>query len=75
MSVPNWDFFGSTMVTSNFIRLTSDTQSQRGSLWNQVVSVFVCYYVANAYWFKCYANNFFLLTACYVTQLGFSGEL
>uniref|UniRef100_A0A336MAH6 CSON014351 protein n=1 Tax=Culicoides sonorensis TaxID=179676 RepID=A0A336MAH6_CULSO len=36
MTVPNWDFFGSTMVTSNFIRLTSDVQSQRGSLWNQV---------------------------------------
>lgn len=39
MTVPNWDFFGTTMVTSNFIRLTSDTQSQRGSLWNQVVSI------------------------------------
>lgn len=37
MTVPNWDFFGSTMVTSNFIRLTSDVQSQRGSLWNSIV--------------------------------------
>ncbi|XP_063704533.1 vesicular integral-membrane protein VIP36 [Culicoides brevitarsis] len=36
MTVPNWDFFGSTMVTSNFIRLTSDSQSLRGSLWNSV---------------------------------------
>ncbi|KAF2363153.1 Legume-like lectin [Trinorchestia longiramus] len=34
--IPNWDFLGTTMVTSNFIRLTADVQSQRGALWNKV---------------------------------------
>lgn len=37
--IPNWDFMGSTMVTSAHIRLTADTRSQQGSLWNRVVSV------------------------------------
>jgi len=34
--VPNWDFLGSTMVTSNYIRLTPDTQSKQGAIWNKV---------------------------------------
>jgi len=36
--IPNWDFFGSTMVTGSHIRLTADTQSQQGAIWNKVVS-------------------------------------
>ncbi|XP_064599814.1 vesicular integral-membrane protein VIP36-like [Liolophura sinensis] len=36
MNVPLWDFYGSTMVTNNFIRLTSDRQSQQGSIWNSL---------------------------------------
>ncbi|XP_023220156.1 vesicular integral-membrane protein VIP36-like [Centruroides sculpturatus] len=36
MTIPNWDFVGSTMVTTNYIRLTPDQQSKRGSLWNNV---------------------------------------
>lgn len=36
MSIPNWDFTGTTIITSNHVRLTSDTQSQRGSIWNKV---------------------------------------
>lgn len=39
MSVPYWDFQGSTMVTKNYIRLTPDSQSTQGALWNSVVSV------------------------------------
>ncbi len=35
---PNWDFLGSTMVTSQHIRLTPDVQSQQGAIWNTVVS-------------------------------------
>ena len=35
--VPNWDFLGSTMVTSNYIRLTSDDRSRQGAIWNKVV--------------------------------------
>lgn len=38
MSVPFWDFMGSTMVTSNYVRITPDLQSTEGSLWNTVVS-------------------------------------
>ncbi|KYM95094.1 VIP36-like protein [Cyphomyrmex costatus] len=34
MTIPNWDFMGSTMVTNNYIRLTSDLQSKQGALWN-----------------------------------------
>lgn len=34
--VPNWDFLGSTMVTSNYIRLTADIQSKQGAIWNKV---------------------------------------
>lgn len=36
MTVPYWDFTGSTIVTKNYVRLTSDDQSLSGSLWNQV---------------------------------------
>ena len=38
--VPNWDFLGSTMVTSNYIRLTSDDRSKQGAIWNKVKSIF-----------------------------------
>lgn len=34
LSLPFWDFLGSTVVTSNYIRLTPDLQSKSGSLWN-----------------------------------------
>lgn len=37
MTIPNWDFQGNTMVTTSFIRLTTDTQSRQGGLWNKVV--------------------------------------
>ncbi|EDO48712.1 predicted protein [Nematostella vectensis] len=36
MTIPNWDFHGSTFVSSNYIRLTPDHQSKQGSLWNNV---------------------------------------
>ena len=32
-SVPNWDFQDSTMVTSNYVRLTPDQRSKQGALW------------------------------------------
>jgi len=34
--VPNWDFQGSTMVTSNYIRRTPDLRSKQGALWNKI---------------------------------------
>lgn len=40
MTMPYWDFMGSTMVTNNYIRLTPDIQSKQGALWNSVVSTF-----------------------------------
>lgn len=40
MSLPYWDFTGSTMVTTNYIRLTPDIQSRSGSLWNTQVLLF-----------------------------------
>ncbi|KAJ2941490.1 hypothetical protein O0L34_g14537 [Tuta absoluta] len=36
MSVPYWDFLGSTIVTTNYVRLTPDLQSKSGALWNTV---------------------------------------
>ncbi|KRT81782.1 hypothetical protein AMK59_6089 [Oryctes borbonicus] len=36
MTIPFWDFAGSTMVTNNYIRLTPDVQSKTGTLWNTV---------------------------------------
>ncbi|KAG7189988.1 hypothetical protein KM043_006146 [Ampulex compressa] len=36
MTVPYWDFVGSTMVTKNYVRLTPDLQSKQGVLWNSV---------------------------------------
>lgn len=41
MTIPYWDFMGSTMVTNNYIRLTSDLQSKQGALWNSVVSIYI----------------------------------
>ena len=32
-----WDFVGNTIVTNNYVRLTSDRQSQKGAIWNIVV--------------------------------------
>ncbi|XP_069566162.1 vesicular integral-membrane protein VIP36 isoform X1 [Brachyistius frenatus] len=31
-----WDFWGSTLVTSSYVRLTSDERSKQGSIWNTV---------------------------------------
>ncbi|XP_069679328.1 vesicular integral-membrane protein VIP36 [Periplaneta americana] len=36
MTIPYWDFMGSTMVTNNYVRLTPDSQSKQGALWNSV---------------------------------------
>lgn len=38
-TLPYWDFTGSTLVTSNYIRLTPDIQSRSGAVWNSVVRV------------------------------------
>ena len=37
MDVPFWEFGGSTVVSSSYVRLTPDRQSKQGSLWNTVV--------------------------------------
>jgi hypothetical protein len=42
MTVPYWDFMGSTMVTNNYVRLTPDSQSKQGLLWNSVVCKGMC---------------------------------
>lgn len=36
LSMPFWDYIGSTVVSSNYIRLTPDLQSKSGALWNLV---------------------------------------
>ncbi|XP_023246014.1 vesicular integral-membrane protein VIP36 isoform X2 [Copidosoma floridanum] len=36
MTIPYWNFQGNTLVTNNFVRLTADAQSQRGTIWNTV---------------------------------------
>ena len=40
MSLPLWDFVGTTLVTTSHIRLTSDHQSKQGAIWNAVVCTF-----------------------------------
>ncbi|XP_032808403.1 vesicular integral-membrane protein VIP36-like isoform X1 [Petromyzon marinus] len=35
-SMALWDMAGSTMVTSQYVRLTPDQQSKQGALWNRV---------------------------------------
>ena len=37
MTIPSWDFRDNVMITNNFIRLTQDTQGQKGSIWSKVV--------------------------------------
>lgn len=34
-----WDVVGSSLVTNNYVRLTQDSQSRRGGLWNNVVRI------------------------------------
>ncbi|RWS30714.1 lectin-like protein [Leptotrombidium deliense] len=36
MTIPYWDFTGSTMITGAFVRLTPDKQSKRGLLFNKI---------------------------------------
>lgn len=38
-SMPLWDFQGSTMLTSQYVRLTPDERSKEGSIWNHQVSL------------------------------------
>lgn len=53
MTIPNWDFMGSTMVTNNYIRITPDLQSKQGALWNSVVStLFIFVHVLDIYKFN-----------------------
>lgn len=35
-NIPWWDFVGSTIITNKFIRLTADSQSLAGGLWNTI---------------------------------------
>ncbi|KAG7234756.1 hypothetical protein INR49_004000 [Caranx melampygus] len=34
-----WDFWGSTLVTGSYVRLTPDERSKQGSIWNTVVRI------------------------------------
>lgn len=36
MTIPYWDFIGSTFVTNSYIRLTPDLQSKSGAIWNHL---------------------------------------
>lgn len=44
MDIPNWEFGGTSVVTSSYVRLTPDRQSKQGNLWNTAVSVFTIYH-------------------------------
>lgn len=39
MVIPNWEFYGTTMVTSQYVRLTPDVQSTLGGLYNKMVNI------------------------------------
>ena len=45
MDIPFWSFGGSTVVSSNYVRLTPDRQSKKGSIWNTYVSSDIKYRV------------------------------
>uniref|UniRef100_A0A182Q5B6 L-type lectin-like domain-containing protein n=1 Tax=Anopheles farauti TaxID=69004 RepID=A0A182Q5B6_9DIPT len=36
MTIPYWDFIGTTFVTNSYVRLTPDLQSKNGAIWNHV---------------------------------------
>lgn len=36
-TTPYWDILGNTIVTTNYVRLTPDSQSKNGAVWNQLV--------------------------------------
>ncbi|ELK30947.1 Vesicular integral-membrane protein VIP36 [Myotis davidii] len=38
-SMPLWDFQGSTILTSQYVRLTPDERSKEGSIWNHQIVV------------------------------------
>jgi len=42
MDIPNWDFIGTTMIASSYVRLTPDRQSKQGGLWNKMVNDIAC---------------------------------
>ena len=52
MDIPFWEFGGTSVVTSSYVRLTPDRQSKQGNLWNAVVSVCVPKYTALATWLR-----------------------
>lgn len=57
MTIPYWDFMGSTMVTNNYIRITPDLQSKQGALWNSIVSTFpIAFSFNNIFVFVIYTN-------------------
>ncbi|KAK6633074.1 hypothetical protein RUM43_012817 [Polyplax serrata] len=35
-TTPYWDILGNTIVTTNYVRLTPDSQSKNGAVWNQL---------------------------------------
>ena len=52
-TIPYWDYVGSTMVTSNYVRLTSDDQSRQGGLWNIIVGIqkYVHFLFCMVFWY------------------------
>lgn len=61
MTIPYWDFMGSTMVTNNYIRITPDLQSKQGALWNSIVSTFP---TSSILLCTCYIKNKFIIYLC-----------
>jgi len=49
----HWEFVGHTIVTNNYVRLTSDVRSSQGAIWNTAVSVFMSEVVSH----RCYCHS------------------
>lgn len=45
IGIPYWNIQGTTIVTAQYVRLTADTQSVQGGIWNNVVSRFTYLFV------------------------------
>lgn len=66
MTIPFWDFTGSTMVTNNHVRITPDLQSSTGTLWNSVVRI------REFFFFFVIMLQLVVFSACKYKELGFA---
>ena len=67
-----WLFVGNTIVTNNYVRLTSEQQSQRGAIWNTLVwcrcLLLACFISFFCSWIICWINCWTHTRPCHCTR-------